>query len=1279
MRGEEDGDDGNRRAMVTVCLKKVRKVWIVVSVASSSLTVMKCSFHKCTCTGNGDDGGAIFANYQASMKLPVSISDSSFTECTALGGGSSCGGAAFISYPSSITIENCFFEQCKTDNLGTLYLNNAPVTLSNCAFLMSSATRYAGGMGIVGTYSIDLEYLQFRDCSSAATPEGKDLSFNSLTSSQITSEMIRFCDSTSGSPNVFFLKDSVSYSSLVPQISSTISVTSLSVVLSETQAVVTVSTESAIKGSMGILLDGSNVPRLVHVVFGSGETTSSTGQATISSGASGMLPNAIYIPRSAAIVGHDISLPPFVTEAQATLLDPNTTEIVVRGKNLVDGSFWMEVWKGSIKWNISLEWEDSTSLKGTAPLYPSNADGRLDWSTEYEVSTVGWKPEGQQSEEEVNLSGRIMFTTPDEPARIEGVDCRLNGARDQAVVELGGVQLISLGQTVVLLGDSGEISSSGPIFDVTSTKCFVRLLIGEEEDSTHVIFGGRYRVVSVGWGDDKIVVNGNLFVDIPLAPTITKIVVPQSISSSSFVLSVEGTDLPSGSTFEVVLNSSHSFSVTYSSNTAGTSSPIAIGGAGQLKYDTQYTLSSVTLNEDGKEDEHILFSISSFTTPAGPTLSSLSCSLDPSDPDFFILSLTTSLMPSEDFILVVTNTESSSDIVSITVPSTSLASGSLRVEVYNTTDSLRYDSSYSVSSMTSSASSVVAVVSAQPFVTPGSPARIVKVESDLGGESEKSAIVKISGVSLVGEKTFTLSLARIISETELSEVEVEISGTLSGDLSSTSHTLTVLIFDNRDSPLAYGCSYRVTDFKVPGMPSKVDEKVNFSVPDEPPRIASLSKRMLNKERTKMAIVMIGRALKSGLGKVGLLSEVGIIDSLNEVVVMNETHSTAEFAVGQEETSNRLKFGAEYTLLRSASCYVKLSGTDLVIGNALNVTLNNSLSFIATVTSEAEAKSVELQIGLPTTLQYNTKYTITSIEAMNEEDGVTFFDSAISHTTGSPPPPTVTRMESEFVDGRKSCLIRLTGNNLQQDTTHELTLNTSIKLNVTFTTSTEGISNKVSIGESGILKYSLTYAITSLEPTNTEDGSILFDPSLSFTTGDGIVEVIVSEGGSDRTDECGSLSAPCGSIAIGWDAGTEEGSEEVILLILSSGRFGNHVLVGQKKLEIRGLLERESRVEVEEGVGREGKEDGTVEVAGGSLQMMSLTLRLPRPSLFGEKKAGSVVSGFGECVFEGVDVTHSSKSQKQIVSLTTLTMLKTASLHFVGLSRKTGRKIVMSCH
>ncbi|KAK2953380.1 hypothetical protein BLNAU_11666 [Blattamonas nauphoetae] len=128
----------------------------------------------------------------------------------------------------------------------------------------------------------------------------------------------------------------------------------------------------------------------------------------------------------------------------------------------------------------------------------------------------------------------------------------------------------------------------------------------------------------------------------------------------------------------------------------------------------------------------------------------------------------------------------------------------------------------------------------------------------------------------------------------------------------------------------------------------------------------------------------------------------------------------------------MKFGGEYTLLRSASstngfhveetlmtvpcrpkvtkmefsfsnllntsCRVSLSGTDLVVGSLIRVTLTSPLSFSATITSKTKGLSEEMLIGWSDSLQFNTKYTITSITPLDEEGG-TLFDDNVSDTTG----------------------------------------------------------------------------------------------------------------------------------------------------------------------------------------------------------------------------------------------------------------------------------------
>ncbi|KAK2941365.1 hypothetical protein BLNAU_23722 [Blattamonas nauphoetae] len=720
---------------------------IFLYMTYSFLTIRTCFFHNCSCTGREDDGGALYFMSHESLQLPLTICDSSFTDCDA----EDCGGSVLAYLSSPTTIDGCFFDVSTAKYDGAMFLTSFIITISNCAFVDCSAYYRAGAVSIDAVSTLFLSFLQFRECSATAYPRASDLYFFSITSYAVTADMFECCDSTSDPQNVYFAPNDKWDSTLVPRITSTPTIKSVDVSHDGDAATVTVETEEAIKGTMGVLLNGSNVPRLVHVVFGTPSEESRFGTAVVSSGAKGVLPNTKYSHHKSSFAAY--LFPPWtVHAAHATLKDWNTTEIILKGTCIEEGSYWMLVEKEGEKWNVTLTRSDSTTLTGTSPLHPSTAEGRLEWATEYKVTKVMWLLPDGMNEEEAILSNTITFTTPDEPARIEAC---------------------------------------------------------------------------------------------------------------------------------------------------------------------------------------------------------------------------------------------------------------------------------------------------------------------------------------------------------------------------TNH-------------------------------------------------------LLNEDRTKMKLFLEGRAFVSRTGKVNLANGRRSWDSLSDVDVLDNTHCTAEFAVGEEETSDQLKYGETYTL----------------------------------------------------------KGSWTESNGFHVEDGIKVV---------VPLTPTITRMDIVFIYGRqRSCLIRLTGRDLKKGTTYEVTLNTSITLKVTFTTSTEGKSNEVSIGESEIIQYSSTYTMTSLEPTNDDDGSIDFDLSLSFTTGDKIVDLIVSEGGSNRTDECGTYSTPCGSIAIGWTTG----AEGAILHILKSARFEDQIWVGQKTLVMRSLLEGKSRVVVDDDLPLEGKEEGVVAVAGGSVHMMELTLCLRRPSLLAETKVGFVVSGFGECVFDEVRVVES---------------------------------------
>ncbi|KAK2954210.1 hypothetical protein BLNAU_10865 [Blattamonas nauphoetae] len=383
---------------------------IALFKSSSSLTVTQCFFHKCVCEGPLDTGGAIFVN-ESRADCPVSLSSSSFAECANTHLFGNYGGSLYSLSNSSISISDCFFENStSTDIDGALSLReHSLATLSNCAFVNCIASTQGGAMGVRSVKSIDFSFLQFRRCSSGYS--SKDIFFQSMSDSLVNADTVKFCDSTSGTPNL-----NPNYGGLnpvVPQISSTPTVT-VDVSFSGEIATVTATANPAVKGTMGILLDGSNVPRLVYLQFGSSTLTSTIGSTEVSSGANGVLPQAEYELRALSIPSNYLSSLK-VSSAQSTLKDGNTAAIVLRGVNLGKGSYSMLIQNGGPTFNISLTRFNSTTLVGSAPLHPLDALGRLEWSTEYEVLKVMWLPNGG-IEENVRLIDSVILTTPTPPS-----------------------------------------------------------------------------------------------------------------------------------------------------------------------------------------------------------------------------------------------------------------------------------------------------------------------------------------------------------------------------------------------------------------------------------------------------------------------------------------------------------------------------------------------------------------------------------------------------------------------------------------------------------------------------------------------------------------------------------------------------------------------------------------------------------------------------------------------------------------------------------------------
>ncbi|KAK2945228.1 hypothetical protein BLNAU_19868 [Blattamonas nauphoetae] len=493
---------------------------ISLSQTSSSLAITSCFFHNCRCLLEDDMGGAVFFGTLTNDPGPISVTGSSFTDCyldfqTKF----NSAGSLSVRRVQSALIDHCFFDSSYASTDGALYISSEDVTVAYCSFVNCSAEHHSGALTLYTAVALSLFSCVFRECSSTNDPSGKDVYFSYNASSQITPDMFHFCDSTSGEDNVYFKEDKQSDNTLIPQISSTPTINSVSVSRNGDKATVTVESDQEISGTMGVLLNGSIVPRLVHVVFGTQSTKSTIGTVVVTSGKNGVLPSATYKHHKTALATAQF-FQPTVRRAAATLNDLTTTTIVLRGTHLGRGSYSMLVENGGSELNITLSWSEwTTALTATAPLSPESAEWRLKWATEYEVTKVLWIPEDEPTEQEVAIAGKVTFTTPPEPPALTSflLD-RYDEQKKVVYFNLTGMRLDPKATYKVGLSASASVNHTIDMkYSTTNGKWEGSAVLYPSFDAK-LMYGKKYTVYSFRSGTDPIELPRDTLQDIEIIP-----------------------------------------------------------------------------------------------------------------------------------------------------------------------------------------------------------------------------------------------------------------------------------------------------------------------------------------------------------------------------------------------------------------------------------------------------------------------------------------------------------------------------------------------------------------------------------------------------------------------------------------------------------------------------------------------------------------------------------------------------------------------------------------
>ncbi|KAK2946912.1 hypothetical protein BLNAU_18136 [Blattamonas nauphoetae] len=867
-----------------------------------------------------------------------------------------------------------------------------------------------------------------------------------MNASIITAYTVKFCDSTSKRPNVYDTNKHLNFSHLVPPpLSNPTFVVDVSV--REGTATVTATTTEEVKGTMGILLNGSNVPRLVFVQLGNSSQTSTTGSTVVYSGANGVLPQAEYELRASSLATNCF-LPTSIHCAHASLSsDGDTADILVYGFNLGEGSYWMLIPNGDNTLNISLTRSNSTTLVGEAPLPPSTASGRLEWGTEFEIQTVMWHPQGGV-EEEVRRTNTITFTTPNDPPHLLSFISRsLNGKKDELLISFVASALPVGTGTINVKRSNSNVLVEGVLTSDSVTQCTAVFSAAWTEDTTHLSFGKTYSVQSATIDSIDVVVDSEISSDVPNPPVITSFSLPVECSSDSFDIEVIGQNLPSSKTCTLALSDNHNISITFSSQTKGRGTMKA-SLPSEVQFDHEYSVLSMTKGED-----HVLLNTTTFTTPLGPILNSISTDWKSPDKKEVLLTLSGSRMMSGKYTLTFHEQGTTAPLI-ISVSINTETSGSGSEMVYGGTK-LKYGTTYEVISLTSDTLHFALAVSLR-FKTPDEPSRLVKIVKTDDDGLNSTTLTLSSRVLTEGKKyemkvTGTPISSSLSSSNGNHETTIKFTAT-----SATENSVMLTLYPLEEASVLFGHSYCVDLMKVVGGASILVETEScvFETPKEPARICSCTGAVLNKDRSELTISLKGRALTEPLGSIWVSFGDTFWESLS-LRTMSETSCEADFRVGSKQNTTHLKFEGEYTVCikpaepstllvdsgitvripvspsftkvefeftnsLGTGCVAVLTGTNLVKETEYEVKLNTSHTFSIIVKSSTRAESSEMLIGFEGSLSYSADILINSIEPTVEESGLALMPSPFTGRTPARPNVNEIFVDTETGQMNRTC-------------------------------------------------------------------------------------------------------------------------------------------------------------------------------------------------------------------------------------------------------------------
>ncbi|KAK2953213.1 hypothetical protein BLNAU_11838 [Blattamonas nauphoetae] len=496
------------------------------------------------------------------------------------------------------------------------------------------------------------------------------------------------------------------------------------------------------------------------------------------------------------------------------------------------------------------------------------------------------------------------FEVPKSPGRVEATsDPRLNDAKTEVTVTVNGVGFTNTITSISVKRLTQTIAAKSVTLK-SATVLEIVVPAGRLESSTTVEFGKKYVIESVTTSDSKTVyINSGVKFSVPLAPIVSSpFTTLNTTTNLHFKLSVSCANFQSGSKWNVFLQGrTQPILIEIGTSLTGESDWVKAGGNGELQFDSTYVITSITLH--GSPAVHALFTDASFTTPKGPTLTSISnASVSLSDSNSVSMTLVGKRMPSALFTIQVVEVGQSSATHTLDGSFSSSENGKIDVEVRGK-NTIKYGKVYQIETV-SNDDVVVALPSTLTFEV---PVFLTQASSALNVQNNEEVFVSVSGFGFPPSTNFDLTIVQVNDQNTAIGQSFTVGSKFSqtpsnGDIST--HRITTTVETGK---LEHGKKYKITSFDISSKSTAIEQDLVFDVLS-PPTLTSIALIPSGNSKRVFKLEVNGTDLPQGETFVVKLKEY---ETTFEILVESLlSGSSSEIGLGFTDT---LQFSTTYHL------------------------------------------------------------------------------------------------------------------------------------------------------------------------------------------------------------------------------------------------------------------------------------------------------------------------------------------------------------------------------